>query len=1320
MAPWSGRYRSASRVSEIDVWDTMQNHQLQGDSSSSDEGLHPRSRQTSSKTRGRSGHSRSQSHPFPSLFSGRKKKTGPGSSPNPMADLDDSSESGSAMEGGIAGAAGAGASKGSGPAPASRGHRNGSSAGSRDFATGRCMTCASLVRWPRELQMFRCTICLTVNDLQPRSREAGPGESPGAQEVGEVIEEQASSKDTDKAISLSYTKSLIEQCLRSFLTSALKNPEGVTTPLNESPPKSSFLSPDHITIRVPTPPAPGGTTTLRPKASLNFEPRLSPGPPRHLGAHRRAPSWAGTPSSKAYSTSSEKRSPLHQDLSPHGAGGQNRPPSAPCPNNGAKRIFRPLEDYIIRCFTSFECLNSSFLTPRSQPPAHNSSPVPKPRRPSEHALARRETRSTNHPVPELDPKLLLLGDFAENGLWWTGHDKGRSIVSLRSPHIDWSGVEDWYKAVVDAARSWPDVYEKLVAEDASLAASPATFQRLEAQIHIGQEHAQKALLKASETILKRPGRRLTDPQELRFLLIVAENPLLHASYRPYGDKYTPVATMTAPPRGTGPVSGRHSVIIKRIVGLLSNTPAECHHHLVVWFARYSKDAFVQIKDLVSGFLAYRLIRQSEKKQETQIDYMGGLIPNLGPSHSPAALHAALGPSSSSSNPSQRAKKQQEKKKKVVYQEDWQIKAAAQVLAFLFAANNASHVRRGGTMTDHHHGDGPNNTINNSNNQDRELVQAPGQILPTSDFYMTLLDDSDLLGDFEASERRQGRFSFCQHPFLLSIGAKIQILEHDARRQMENKARDAFFDSIMTNRVVQQFLVLNIRRECLVEDSLKAVSEVIGGGGEEIKKGLRIIFKGEEGVDAGGLRKEWFLLLVREVFNPDHGMFLYDEDSNYCYFNPNSLEPSEQFFLVGVVLGLAIYNSTILDVALPPFAFRKLLAAAPLSSATHSHSPSSFSPPSLTTPNGTITATPGSYTPNSYFPTTAITTNNTTAAISPATATPPVFSQPRQPMAYTLDDLAEYRPRLARGLRQLLEYEGDDVEAVFGLDFAVDTVRYGAPVERVPLCPGGERRAVTNANRKEYVDAYVRYMLDTSVTRQFEPFKRGFYTVCGSGSSINGAGGVAGGSGSGASTVPFAVGNGGGSSGSASSGSNHSTSALSLFRPEEIEILVRGSAGSDQRPLDIDALRAAAHYEGWSTSSSHQSQNQKPKTKTNEQQEQEEPTLQFFWSAFASAPPARQRRLLAFITGSDRVPALGAASLAIRVSCLGEECGRFPTARTCFNSVGLWRVRVNTGISGLGLDGVGEGEGETEMEREKERFTDVLWRAVEESEGFGLK
>ncbi|KAH6850982.1 hypothetical protein B0I37DRAFT_353382 [Chaetomium sp. MPI-CAGE-AT-0009] len=1185
--PAVGRYRSASRVSEIDAWDNMQNHQLQNDSSS-DEDLNPRPR-----------HTRSVSHPFPSLFSSKKKQSGT------MAGPDDSGSD----------SAGEGAGSKGNPPPV-RGHRNGSSVGSRDFTTGRCMTCGSLVRWPRELQMFRCTICLTINDVSPVDRDARRED---AQEIAVTCEEQPVPRD--KTISLGHTKALIDQCLRAFLTSTLKKETGNTTSNKESPVTPSFLTPNYTRVPAPSTAAP---PSLRPKTSLNFEPRLAPGPPKSPALHRRAPSWAGT-ASPMYSTSPEKRSPLHGPM-PQGPGARPRHPP-PSPGDEDKRIFKPLEDYIVQCFTTFQCLNTSFLIPRTQPHSSHGAET-RLRRPSEHTGARRESRSTSYPVPDLDPKLLLVGDFAENGTWWTGHEEalparapsgrtqsGPSIVSSRNPYMDWAALEEWYKTAIEPARGWSAVYESLVAEDPALAVPPATLRDIEVQVLGGREHVQRALLKASETILKRPGRPLTAPRDLRFLLIIAANPLLHASYKPYPGRYQPTnivpTSSSASSRGSGPASGRHSVIIKRIVGLMSNTPAECHKHLVAWFARYSEQSFVQTKDLVSGFLAYRLIRQNEKKYESRIDYMGGLIPNMGPSHSPAALHAALGHS-------QRAKKQQEKKKQVVYQEDWQIKAAAQVLGLLFAANNMGHAHRGVA-----------NRPDSPGNRHRELVQAPGQILATSDFYMTLLDDADLVGEFEAWERRQGRFSFCQHPFLLSIGAKIQILEHDARRQMSNKARDAFFDSILTNRVVQQFLVLNIRRECLVDDSLKAVSEVIGGGGEDIKKKLKINFKGEEGVDAGGLRKEWFLLLVREVFNPDHGMFLYDEDSHYCYFNPNSLEPSEQFFLVGVVLGLAIYNSTILDIALPPFAFRKLLAAAPLPAT-----------PSPTTPH----------------------------------------QQPRQPMTYTLDDLAEYRPSLARGLRQLLDFEGD-VEEAFGLVFAVDAARYGA-VDTAPLCPAGDRRPVTNANRREYVDAYVRHALDGSVARQFEPFKRGFYTVCG---NTGGGGGAGGGGGGG---------------------------ALSLFRPEEIELLVRGSAGvSDSAPLDVAALRAVAQYDGWrrrpgttrrpANTREREEDDAEERERERERREEEEAaheedTVRWFWEAFEGAPPRDQRRLLAFVTGSDRLPALGAAFLAIRVACLGDECGRFPTARTCFNSVGLWRAT------------------------DRGKFVEVLWRAVWESEGFGLK
>ena len=279
----------------------------------------------------------------------------------------------------------------------------------------------------------------------------------------------------------------------------------------------------------------------------------------------------------------------------------------------------------------------------------------------------------------------------------------------------------------------------------------------------------------------------------------------------------------------------------------------------------------------------------------------------------------------------------------------------------------------------------------------------------------------------------------------------------------------------------------------------------------------------------------------------------------------------------MLLGLAIYNSTILDVALPPFTFKKLLASAP----------------------------------------------------SPNAGSALTFARPY--LGCTLDELAELKPALANGLRQLLEFDGD-VQETFCRDFVADVDRYGQIIQ-VPLCPDGEKRPVTNANRREFVDLYVRHLLDTAVSRQFEPFKRGFYTVCGG-------------------------------------------NALSLFRPEEIELLIRGS----DEPLDISSLQAVAAYENWGIVSPGDT----------------EPIISWFWDFFARIDPKDQRKMLGFITGSDRIPAMGATSLSIKISCIGEDCERFPVARTCFNTLCLWRYAT------------------------REKFEQKLWRAVVESEGFGLK
>lgn len=42
---------------------------------------------------------------------------------------------------------------------------------------------------------------------------------------------------------------------------------------------------------------------------------------------------------------------------------------------------------------------------------------------------------------------------------------------------------------------------------------------------------------------------------------------------------------------------------------------------------------------------------------------------------------------------------------------------------------------------------------------------------------------------------------------------------------------------------------------------------------DLKKKLKVTFAGEPGLDMGGLTKEWFLLLVRQIFQPDYGMII---------------------------------------------------------------------------------------------------------------------------------------------------------------------------------------------------------------------------------------------------------------------------------------------------------------------------------------------------------------------------------------------------------------------------------------------------------------
>ena len=53
------------------------------------------------------------------------------------------------------------------------------------------------------------------------------------------------------------------------------------------------------------------------------------------------------------------------------------------------------------------------------------------------------------------------------------------------------------------------------------------------------------------------------------------------------------------------------------------------------------------------------------------------------------------------------------------------------------------------------------------------------------------------------------------------------------------------------------------------------------------------------------------------------MFTFVEESRSVWLNSSSLEAEKEFELVGVLLGLAIYNGVILDVRFPSVIYKKL-------------------------------------------------------------------------------------------------------------------------------------------------------------------------------------------------------------------------------------------------------------------------------------------------------------------------------------------------------------------------------------------------------------
>lgn len=449
-------------------------------------------------------------------------------------------------------------------------------------------------------------------------------------------------------------------------------------------------------------------------------------------------------------------------------------------------------------------------------------------------------------------------------------------------------------------------------------------------------------LSAAVELLKR-STVLTDddPRCLVFLLIFLEIPFIRQAILPMTSK--------SENKMVDVLEIRLLLIevFSRTLGKLAHaTTPNSNNYICSWFAMLPKEDFMEKVDLLNLYITIQLKEYYTLAQKYQLNRKRPLSissnrrnytttstteieKNDGTSSDSSRISSSQGANSNhitnvlGSGPSK--KEQVVKIKLIQYGNDWHLKCSSLVLNMFVKANFVREHRFPCNVFYNSLVDYVNLKIDFDSWQVNRKLQIMKPNECTSPDIQTVLS---YINDTSGQYMSAPDFFFCQYPFLISLGAKITILEFEARIKMERKAEEAFINALDKKSVVDVYFRVVVRRENIVQDSLRCIKLNLAN----LQKSLRVQFVNEPGIDAGGLKKEWFSLLTKSLFTPSAGMFT-EVESNYLWFHVIALNGLEMYYLFGVIMGLAIYNSTILDLNFPPAVY-KILLGKPLSFADY--------------------------------------------------------------------------------------------------------------------------------------------------------------------------------------------------------------------------------------------------------------------------------------------------------------------------------------------------------------------------------------------------
>ncbi|KAI9835552.1 MAG: hypothetical protein M1819_002003 [Sarea resinae] len=141
----------------------------------------------------------------------------------------------------------------------------------------------------------------------------------------------------------------------------------------------------------------------------------------------------------------------------------------------------------------------------------------------------------------------------------------------------------------------------------------------------------------------------------------------------------------------------------------------------------------------------------------------------------------------------------------------------------------------------------------------------------------------------------------------SLDQNVPQYKRDFRRKL------IYFRSQPALRILSGQCHVKVRRSHIFEDSY---AEIMRQSATDLKKRLMVKFDEEDGLDYGGVSREFFFVLSHEMFNPFYCLFEYSAHDNYTLqINPHSgINPEHlnYFKFIGRVVGLAIFHRRFLD------------------------------------------------------------------------------------------------------------------------------------------------------------------------------------------------------------------------------------------------------------------------------------------------------------------------------------------------------------------------------------------------------------------------